>query len=223
MCVALRKSFRGSSEDDNLTASVVKNREAMKKFILHDRAYQFLQPVRGTPPYWQRVQLKLLAAIKQLGIFTLFFTLSAADMKWHDTLQSLARQQGITISDEEIDNMSWDQKCNWLRTNPVTTARHFQYRLECLMKDITLSDAKPLGEVLHFFYRIEFQQRGSPHAHGVLWIKDAPNLNTDDAKTITNFVDKYISAVLPLEQDDPELFNLVTHLQRHTHSAACKK
>ena len=37
---------------------------------------------------------------------------------------------------------------------------------------------QPIGELLDFFWRIEFQLRGSPHVHSMWWIKDAPNLDT---------------------------------------------
>ena len=33
----------------------------------------------------------------------------------------------------------------------------------------------PLLGVLDFWYRYEWQERGSGHIHGFLWLKDAPN------------------------------------------------
>ena len=36
------------------------------------------------------------------------------------------------------------------------------------------SKAMPLGEIVEYGIRVEFQGRGSPHAHCVLWVKDAP-------------------------------------------------
>ena len=75
------------------------------------------------------------------------------------------------------------------------------------MTDVILSDAKPLGTVIHYFYRIEFQQRGSPHAHGVLWIKDAPHPEKNSPNDIATFVDKYVTCSLPSETD-PVLFDL---------------
>lgn len=35
---------------------------------------------------------------------------------------------------------------------------------------------KPLGEVSDYFWRVEFQQRGSLHIHALLWIKNAPDI-----------------------------------------------
>jgi hypothetical protein len=195
MSIALRKTYM-PDENEQLTASVVKDSSQVKKYILKNQAYRYLQPVRGSPPYWQKVKLKLLSAIKQFGIFTWFFTLSAADLKWHDTLQEILSQRGINITDRQIDSMTWEEKCNVLRSNPVTAARHFQFRLDMFLKDIILSRSQPLGHVRHFFYRIEFQQRGSPHAHGVLWIDDAPDVENSSPEQIAAFFDKYVQCTL---------------------------
>ena len=127
------------------------------------------------------------------------------------------------MSDEEVNALNWEEKCKILRSNPVTAARHFQYRLDLFPKHVILGKAKPIGSVVHFFYRIEFQQRGSPHAHGVVWIKDAPDPETDSPQTIAAFVDRYVSCELPSVALDPELHSLVNQLQRHTHTASCKK
>ena len=58
--------------------------------------------------------------IRQLHIPTWFLTLSAADMKWPD---------GETFTEEQVKNMTFQEKSKWLRSNPVTAARHFHYRL----------------------------------------------------------------------------------------------
>ena len=52
-----------------------------------------------------------------------------------------------------------------LNSNPVLVAKHFQYRLECLFKDVLLLSGDPVGKILYDAIRIEFQFRGSPHAH----------------------------------------------------------
>lgn len=38
-------------------------------------------------------------------------------------------------------------------------------------------DREKLEKIIHYSYRIEFQQRGSPNAHSVLWDDNAPTLN----------------------------------------------
>jgi hypothetical protein len=100
-----------------------------------DKAYRFMKNVHGSPPYYQRTFYDLLAMIRQLGTPTWFFTLSAADMKWPDMIQIIARQYGVNYTDEEVLALSFENKSNWLRCNPVTAARHFQYRLNTFFQD----------------------------------------------------------------------------------------
>ena len=101
--------------------------------------------------------------------------MSAADLKWPDMIRVIARQFGkFYKTDEEIEQLTFEELCNWIRRNPVAAARHFHYRLNCLFTDFLKSDAQPLGELQDYAIRIEFQLRGSPHVHCVLWMKDSP-------------------------------------------------
>lgn len=109
MSIALKKAHRASPAGEALTAGVIRDSISLKQFIFKDQTFRYLQPVRGILPYWQRVQYKLLAAIKRYGIFTWFFTLSTADLRWHDTIQEIAGQHGETISDKEIDALTWEK------------------------------------------------------------------------------------------------------------------
>lgn len=118
----LRKAHLQTAEGESITAGLVNDPERLKFIIFKDKAYNILQTVRGSPPYWQGVMYKLLAAVKQLGLFTWFLTLSAADMRWPDTLQAIAKQQGRELSDKDAQDMSWDDKCKLLASNPVTAA-----------------------------------------------------------------------------------------------------
>ena len=94
-------------------------------------------------------------------------------------IQTIARQNGISYTDEEVATLSFEERSNWLKRNPVTAARHFQYRLNTLLHGFLKSPTKPLGEVLDFGIRIEFQARGSPDSHCVIWVKDAPKFGVN--------------------------------------------
>ena len=45
----------------------------------------------------------------------------------------------------------------------------------------------PLGETLDYAIRVEFQARGSPHAHAVIWVKDALKYGVDDDSDVIGF------------------------------------
>nr|GEV82031.1 hypothetical protein [Tanacetum cinerariifolium] len=61
----------------------------------------------------------------------------------------------------------------------------------------------------HLVYTIEFQKRGLPHCHILLW------LETEDKITTTRKIDEYISAEIPNKDKDPELHQLVTDHMMH--------
>ena len=117
--------------------------------------------------------------------------------------------------------MSFEQKSNWLRRNPVTAARHFHYKLNLFFNGFLKSSANPLGEIVDYAIRVEFQARGSPHAHTVIWVKNAPKYGIDSNEKVCNFIDKYISCAVP--EDNEQLKELVLTLQNHKHSTYCKK
>ena len=107
-----------------------------------------------------------------------------------------------------------------MRQNPVTAARHFQYRLNSFFQIFLKSTAYPVGELVDYAIRIEFQARGSPHAHTILWIKDAPKLNVNSDEEVCSFIDQYVTCNIPA---DEELAQLVSKVQKHRHSATCRR
>ena len=126
-----------------------------------------------------------------------FLTLSAADMKWPEVIQAIVRQYGTIYMEDEVLQLSWMMKSMWLRSNSVTAVRMFQYRLDTFLTTFLKSSSKPIGEVVEYVIQIEFQARGSPHAHTLIWIKDAPKLGYSDEEDVTAFIDKHVSCSLP--------------------------
>ncbi len=109
-----------------------KDKATLNQYSRKDKAYHFMKNIRGSP---QRTFYDLLAMIRQLGTPTWFFTLSAADLKWPDMIQTIARQYSVHYTDEEVAVLSFEERSNWLKRNPVTAARHFQYRLDTLFQE----------------------------------------------------------------------------------------
>ena len=93
--------------------------------------------------------------------------------------------------------MSWKEKSRLIQSDPVTCARHFDFQVQQLIVKFLQSDCAPLGKIAHWFYQVEFQQRGSPHIHMLLWIEGAPKFGEDSDEKVCNFVDKIISCSKP--------------------------
>lgn len=137
-------------------------------------------------------------------------------------ITAIKAQQGETV---DFSTLDWGAKCEILKSNPVTAMRMFDKRVQALMTHMIMSPAQPVGEVVDFFYRVEFQQRGSPHIHCLFWVKDAPEFEDDPDEEICAFVDQYITCQLPDPIAEPELHRIVTEVQTHSknHSKSCKK
>lgn len=58
-------------------------------------------------------------------------------------------------------------------------------------------------------YTIEFQKRGLPHAHILLWI------DRQDRNMSVNDIDEVISAEIPDKELNPELYNAVSDYMVH--------
>ena len=218
--IALRKGHSASQSGPAITAGMLKNESAVNALLRTDLGYKFTAAVRGSPAYWQKTRYELLAMINQLGIPTFFLTLSAADLQWPDIIKAVASQFGISVSDEDVINMSFTERCRYVKLNPVTVARHFDYRVRMLFRDVIFSKEKPLGQVTDYFRRIEAQARGSVHAHCLLWVKDAPKLGANTEAEVISFIDKHCTVALP--SDDEHLLSLLKR-QRHSHTKTCGK
>ena len=107
-----------------------------------------------------------------------------------------------------------------IQKDPVTCVRNFEHMVQLFILDVLKSSIMTIGEITDYFYRVEFQQRGSPHIHGLLWIKNAPQYEKDPNEKVVTFVDKFITSHKPhrtSEMDDP------VNLQMHRHAKTCKK
>ena len=219
--ISLRQTRGQIFQNQRITAGLLKDKGKLQALIRNDMAVKFLKNVRGSPAYWNVVLLDLLAMVRQLGIPTWFLTLSAADMKWPEVIQSIGIQYGRHFSKEEVQDMSWENKCMWLRSNPITAARHFQHRLDAFFVDFLKGPGHPIGKITDHMIRIEFQARGSPHAHCLLWIENSPKIDESTDEEVADFVDRYQTCTVPTQEG--ELKDLVLSVQKHVHSPTCRK
>ena len=91
--------------------------------------------------------------------------------------------------------------------------------VQLFIHKVLKSAANPIGEITDFFYRVEFQQRGSPHIHALFWIKDAPKYPESPIDELTQFLDRHLSCEFQTNNEMEELVNL----QIHRHATSCKK
>jgi hypothetical protein len=71
--------------------------------------------------------------------------------------------------------------------------------------------------IFFIFFITEFQNCGSEHDHGLLWIKNAPMYRVHTNEKIERFIDMYISCDVSL------LLNSLQNVQQHQYTCTCKK
>ncbi|XP_033832459.1 uncharacterized protein LOC117379863 [Periophthalmus magnuspinnatus] len=213
-------SRKGHTNPAGQKENAPENIESLQDIIKTDEGYRFLRPIRGTPSFWQGAQKDLLAMVRNLGKPTFFCSFSSADLRWGGLLNSILKQEGRTETSESLE---YAERCELLRNRPVTAARMFDYRWHLLLNYVLLSSLNPIGKIKDYFYRVEFQQRGSPHVHALFWIEDAPEIGKNTDEEVVKFINKYITCEIPTQ--DQQLAETVTSVQQHSqrHSKTCKK
>lgn len=197
---------------DLLTPGFVDN------MTMQNDGYRVLRTLRGSPPYWEQAKRDLFAMIRQLGIPTWFCSFSAAETKWKPLLKSLSKfLERTELLLDDASDFSWQEKCKLIKSDPVTCARYFNFRVQTFLSNVLKHKSQPIGKIVDFFYRVEFQQRGSPHIHMVVWIENAPVYGQTLDASVVDFIDQYVTC--KKDENIPELINY----QTHRHARTCRK
>ncbi|XP_065356189.1 uncharacterized protein LOC135950582 [Calliphora vicina] len=205
------------------TAGNMLDENFIQNLVQHDEGYHILKGIRSSPAHWEGEKKKVLAMIRQFGLPTFFITLSAAESQWPELLVILAKViQNRIITEEEAMSLTTLEKYNLIRTDPITCSRYFDQRIRHLFKHFKAAGGIfDQHKVIKFYWRIEFQQRGSPHVHGIYWMDNAPIFNINDQTTFPEVV-SFIDAFITTDSTIMELANYVSY-QRHNHNRTCQR
>lgn len=176
----------------------------------------YLKNLRGSAAYWRTALNELLAHIRCLGAPTYFLTFSCNDLHWVDMKKALLVADGRPNDDPTKLDVYLTQML--IETYPEIICRHFMVRVNAILILITNSGKLFGGKVTDFWWRIEFQNRGSPHLHLVIWIGDHPSFETPEG---IQRINENCACEMPTEE--MELREIVKKCQLHHHTETCKK
>ncbi|XP_074346633.1 uncharacterized protein LOC141685431 [Apium graveolens] len=114
------------------------------------------------------------------------FVMMTCNSQWNEIQEMMKKLPGCSTFD-----------------SPDIISRVFHLKLEQLLDDI---------KTKHYFgvcIGVEFQKRGIPHVHLLIW------LNSELKKNLTNNVDNYVSAELPDPEADPVGYAVVQSFMIH--------
>ncbi|XP_013639786.1 PREDICTED: uncharacterized protein LOC106345068 [Brassica oleracea var. oleracea] len=142
----------------------------------------------GGARYMREKYMDAMAVCQTFGYPELFITFTC-NPKWPEITRHL--QQRRLKSEDRADILS----------------RVFKMKLDSLIFEI--HNKNLFGSSRGVIYTIEFQKRGLPHAHILLWLMPR-------SKTPTTIdIDKVISAEIPDQATDPILYDIVKELMIH--------
>ncbi|GJZ51267.1 ATP-dependent DNA helicase PIF1 [Tanacetum coccineum] len=143
----------------------------------------------GSPRYMMQNYQDAMALCQTFtnpGLFIMF----TSNSKWPKISEMLAYFPGLKSHDR-----------------PEIGTRVFKIKLTELLDDLTKKHV--FGESRGVVYVIEFQKRGLPHAHILLWLEDHCKCKTPAT------IDDIISVELPSPTDDPDAYKTVTNYMLH--------
>lgn len=215
VALAMRKC---KTKGKKITVGQVLDDSSFDQLVRLNEGYRELRTLRGSLAYWENAKRDVFAMIRQLGIPTWFCSFSAAETKWVSVLKILQKTLfNKILTDEEIGNLTWEEKFDLIRKDPVTCARYFNHRFQVFLSHVLKGITHPLGKIKDYFYRVEFQQRGSPNVHMLIWVENAPIFEVDSVEDITTFIDRHTTCA-----KNEQISQLVNY-QTHRHARTCKK
>ena len=78
--------------------------------------------------------------------------------------------------------------------------------------EVVIIKGEILGKVDQFFWKKEYQMRGAPYYHVLLWINKAPMIGVDSEITVLKWIQEQITCRIP-DESNQELHRLVTKYQ----------
>ena len=78
----------------------------------------------------------------------------------------------MIVDINEVTNMSSSARNKLLIENPVISTLHFSKRMDKIFRYFQTTDAFKPYRMADYFFRIEFQARGAPHLHSLIYLEE---------------------------------------------------
>ncbi|CAO4359779.1 unnamed protein product [Caenorhabditis nigoni] len=127
--------------------------------------------VTGFQQFWQSIKNRLHFHCSVHGAPTWFVTFNPNEKEWPDLHRQYSDLLGIPVNGDNIRDV--------IAKDPVIFSRYWQKRVRSILKNVLLAEDGPLGNVIHYYLRTEYQHRGTEHVHALFWCSDAPRADSN--------------------------------------------
>lgn len=125
---------KNNVEFKNLTVSELKEKLSENQNIMRQIMFQSSN-LRGTKAYWHTRANELRDMVEQLGLPTIFLTLSCADGHWNDLYKLLS-------PDKEVSLLTEKERRQLIQDNPHVVDSFFDYRVKSFIKNVSCEPSK---------------------------------------------------------------------------------
>ncbi|KAK3918290.1 Ribonuclease 3 [Frankliniella fusca] len=120
---------RNNKDFQNMTVSQLKDLISENQHVMKQVMYQ-ASNLKGSKAYWSVRSSELTDMVEQLGLPTIFLTLSCADGHWENLYKLL--------TDANVSQLSPAEKRKLVQDNPHIVDSFFDYRVKSLIKNVRL-------------------------------------------------------------------------------------
>jgi len=186
--------------------------DAMSKELLESNLNTIFSTLRNTEQYWRKPRSDLNYMTQNYEPATWFLTLSPNEWLWEDLGEYIRNVNGWYDTSLCVSAL--------VAKDPVSTSRFLDNKFRAILDFINSKDF-PIGEVSHYFWRREYQDRGIQHFHLLIWIKNAPIFGESTIEEVSTFILQHISCKMPNQNISPLLYRRINTHQRHIHNDYC--
>lgn len=163
---------RNNPEFQNMTVAQLKEKISENENVMKQIMFQ-ASNLKGSKAYWRTRANELQDMVEQLGLPTIFLTLSAADGHWEDLYRLL--------TDTDVSLLTEGERRRLVQQNPHIVDSFFAHRVESFIKNVSqkvkvdfalkficnetvntfeiLQVMETNFKVVDYWYRIEYQHR----------------------------------------------------------------
>lgn len=186
--------------------------EKLQKDELEGDLMAIFSRLQNTEQYWKKPRSDVAWMTRHYGPATWFLTISPSEWMWTDLADYIKEINGPDVKNKSTSEL--------IAMDPVASSRFIDIKFKSML-DFRTSPEAPLGEIVHYFWRREYQARGLQHFHLMLWVKNAPILRESSVEEVASFISKYVTCALPDKNVSPTLHERVINYQTHKHNSYC--